>query len=269
MRYPHQNLSLFWSALALALTMPFSAFSQSMQQAKPWMGIGIEKGSKGVLIKNVLKETPAERAGFQVGDEIVTVDGKDIKEPGKLIEAVQSKGVGYSLDVGFWRKDKKLKKTLKLELQPDAMDMMDKLYVGKKSPDFEIFDYKDGKSLKADALDGQVVLLEFWATWCPACRASQPLLTQIARSRKDLRLVSVTDEDEMTVQAFMKGKDFGYPVYIDKGQKATAAYQVASIPCFFLIDREGIVRRVVMGGGSYLEALIPEIDALLKTPAKK
>lgn len=252
----------YWILLCLSICGVASA--QGAREVKPWMGISIDKGSHGVLINAVLPNTPAERVGFKAGDEIFALDGKPVDDPKVLIEMVRSKGVGYSLEVNLRRQGKELKKTLQLELQPDAMEMLDKLYVGKPAPSFELFDYRDDKLLKLEDLRGKPVLIEFWATWCPACRASQGQMNKIAQSFKDLQVISVTDEDAQVVRDFMKGKDFAHPVYLDKNNKVTRDYQIMSIPTFFLIDRSGTVKKVALGGGTYLQALVPEIQALLK-----
>lgn len=252
------KFTVLWAILISGLPLQ----AQRLREAKPWIGIGIEKGPRGVLIKSILKNTPAEKAGLSAGDEIYEVEGKPVTEPEQLIKAVQSKGVGYQLALSFWHLDKQVKKNLSLEVQPDALEMLEKLYVDKPAPDFELRSLEDGKTVKLQDFKGKILLVEFWATWCPACRASQPYLTKLAKSHKNLNLIAVTSEEESAVKPFMKGQNFGYPVMLDQGDKMNAAYQVGSLPTFFLIDAAGVVKKVAIGGGRYVESLGPEIDKL-------
>ncbi|OGG46513.1 MAG: hypothetical protein A3F84_19715 [Candidatus Handelsmanbacteria bacterium RIFCSPLOWO2_12_FULL_64_10] len=90
---------------------------------------------------------------------------------------------------------------------------------------------------------GKVVLLEFWATWCPPCRASIPHLQKLhdTYGKRGLLIISVTNEDEKTVQAFVKAHRMTFPVGIDDGDKTMTTYGIESIPTAFLIDRTGKV----------------------------
>lgn len=242
----------------------FPIDAQVLREARAWMGISIDKGPRGVLVNAVLKGTPAEKAGLAAGDEIFELDGQSVREPEQLINTVQAKGVGHSLSLQLWRKNEKIKKSLALEVQPDTLAMLEKLYVGQAAPDFALKSLADGKTIRKQDLKGKVVLLEFWTTWCPACRAAQPYLSKIARANKKLIMLGITSEEESQVKAFMKGQDFGYPVVFDVDDKVHAAYQVNSLPTFFLIDSQGVVRRVAIGGGRYIEELLHDIGALLK-----
>ena len=89
----------------------------------------------------------------------------------------------------------------------------------------------------------KVVLLEFWATWCPPCRASIPHLQKLhdTYAKKGLVIISVTNEDEKTVQAFVKAHRMTFSVGIDDGDKTMTTYGIESIPTAFLIDGTGKV----------------------------
>src|SRR6185436_8830904 len=78
-------------ALVVGAALPARA---DLGQARPWIGIEIEQGDRGVRIKAVREKTPAASAGLQAGDQVLTIDGKDVKAPGELIASVQEKGVG-------------------------------------------------------------------------------------------------------------------------------------------------------------------------------
>ncbi len=254
--------AFFW-LFFLVLKVPLAS-AKPLEASKPWIGISIARGSKGVLINGVIKGTPAEKAGFEVGDEILRVDGKPIISSDQLIDFVHAKGVGSALAIDLVRHGKELKKNLRLEVQPDMRDMMRKLYVGNPAPAFEVLALDGNRTIKSESLKGRVVLLEFWATWCPSCRAALPLIHELAKNRKDLVVLALTEEELPDVQEFVAKKDFAFTVVRDPKRKISLDYHVSSVPTFFLIDQEGIVRQVELGAGEYLQNLLLEIDQLLQ-----
>ena len=93
----------------------------------------------------------------------------------------------------------------------------------------------------------QVVVVEFWATWCPPCRASIPHLTELQKKFKDVRFVGVSDEDATVVKKFVAkmGEKMDYAVAVDKERKTSAgymeAYGIGGIPHAFIVDLHGQV----------------------------
>ncbi len=123
----------------------------------------------------------------------------------------------------------------------------------------------DGGSVTLRALKGKVVLIEFWATWCPPCRASLPASERIysAYHGKGLVIlgVSLDSGDWDAVKVFRN--DFGITFPILKGDdEVSQNYQVRTIPMFVLVDREGNIRKRYLGSGNEDE-IEKEIKALL------
>lgn len=102
-----------------------------------------------------------------------------------------------------------------------------------------------GDSLTWEALAGKVVLVDFWATWCPPCRKSMPELQQIhaAYGPRGFTAVGVSiDEakDERKVRKFVESRKITYPIAIDAGEApAWARFRVKAVPAAFLVDGEG------------------------------
>lgn len=123
----------------------------------------------------------------------------------------------------------------------------------------------DGSQVQRADLDGQVVLLDFWATWCPPCVESMPHLEQLHRdlSSKGFRLVSVNTEagNIAGVQAFVREHGLTFPVFLDRGLQAR--FRVDTLPTAFLVSPDGEVKELYIGAisGSRLrkdiEALLP------------
>ena len=88
---------------------------------------------------------------------------------------------------------------------------------------------------------GQVVLVNFWATWCPPCRSEMPDLDALYRQFKDQGFVvlAISDEEADKVRPFIDRFHFSYPVLLDPGRKVHEEYSIEGIPKSFVYDREG------------------------------
>jgi len=105
-----------------------------------------------------------------------------------------------------------------------------------------------GESLTLESMRGQVVLLDFWATWCKPCVKTMPELDALYRDYQKLGLTVVGvsidqgDDREKKVKKFLDKKPVGYPIVIDSEKNASwEAFQVASLPTLCLVDRDGRV----------------------------
>jgi peroxiredoxin len=109
----------------------------------------------------------------------------------------------------------------------------------RQNADLTLKDLK-GAEWSLKGLRGKVVLVNFWATWCPPCRKEMPdmeALYQRFQSR-GLVVLAISDEDAGKVQPFVTGK-FTFPILLDAGRKVTERFGVEGIPKSFLYDREG------------------------------
>jgi peroxiredoxin len=99
----------------------------------------------------------------------------------------------------------------------------------------------DGKTYSLAGLKGRVVLLNFWATWCPPCRREMPDMDKLYREykAKGLTVLAVSDEDRETVEKFLAKSTYSFPILLDPGRKVHSAYMVEGIPKSFVFDREG------------------------------
>ena len=98
-----------------------------------------------------------------------------------------------------------------------------------------------GRSWTLRDLHGKVVLVNFWATWCPPCRKEMPDLESLYERFKDKGFVilAISDEELTKVQPFIKDRNITYPVLLDNGRKANDLFQVDGIPKSFVYNRDG------------------------------
>jgi peroxiredoxin len=98
----------------------------------------------------------------------------------------------------------------------------------------------DGKTYSLEGLRGKVVLLNFWATWCPPCRKEMPDMETLSRRFKEkLVVLAVSDEERETVAGFLAKQHYTFPVLLDPGRKVNDAFGVEGIPKSFIFDAEG------------------------------
>jgi peroxiredoxin len=109
-----------------------------------------------------------------------------------------------------------------------------------QSIDFELSGL-DGKTYRLSDYKGRVILLNFWATWCPPCRVEMPTLERLHRdlSTKNLVLFAVSDEDSTTVSDFAKKQGYTLPFLLDPGDRVRDRYGRRGIPQTIIISREG------------------------------
>lgn len=121
--------------------------------------------------------------------------------------------------------------------------------LSRPAPDFALR-ASTGKAVRLSEHLGDVVLVNFWATWCGPCRQEMPLLDEISRKYQlaGLRLLSINiDEDSEAALEMAQTLKVTYPVLFDTRQEVSRAYRVDALPVTVLIDRAGVVRYVSEG----------------------
>jgi len=134
-------------------------------------------------------------------------------------------------------------------------------FEGKAAPDFSLTTL-DGKPVKLSDMKGKVVVLDFWATWCPPCRKSLPHLQKVSADKeladKGLVVWAVNArEDKEKVQKYLDDNKLTFTVPMDPGKTLTD-YKVQGIPTTVIVGRDGNVKNVFVGFGEGSEKPIDD-----------
>lgn len=112
-----------------------------------------------------------------------------------------------------------------------------------KAEDFKLKDL-NGKEVSLSDFRGKNVYLNFWATWCPPCKAEMPDIEKLYQETKDSDLVILAvnlGEDDPTVKAFIEENKYNFRVLLDSKQNVAAKYNINAIPASFFINKDGTI----------------------------
>jgi len=128
------------------------------------------------------------------------------------------------------------------------------------SPDFSLQD-SSGEVVQLASLRGRPVVINFWASWCPPCRAEMPALENVyqefhAQGLEILAVNATAQDDAQLAAAFAQDNQLTFPILYDFDGSVSALYATRALPTSFFVDAQGIIREVVVGG--------PMSEALLR-----
>ena len=121
-----------------------------------------------------------------------------------------------------------------------ALEELDQMDRQRQAATFTLHDLR-GKPWSLQDLKGKVVLVNFWATWCPPCRKEMPDMNTLYKRFHDQGLVvlAISNEEEAVVRKFVSEHPYGFPILLDPGGATGKAYLVQGIPKSFIYDRGG------------------------------
>jgi peroxiredoxin len=138
---------------------------------------------------------------------------------------------------------------------------------GLPAPDFALKS-STGENLRLSEFRGDVVMINFWATWCGPCRQEMPLLDQLYTryERVGFSLLGVNiDDDSARAMDMIRELGVSFPVLFDARKEVSQLYNVDAMPVTVLVDREGTVRHVHKGyKPGYEEMYLDQIRSLLR-----
>lgn len=136
---------------------------------------------------------------------------------------------------------------------------------GGPAPNF-ILSTLQGSHVELSQLKGKGVLLNFWGTWCPPCRAEMPNIEKAYQQYKNkgLAVVAVNiGESEVPVTSFKNQYKVTFPIAMDRKKEITQLYGIDPIPTTYFIDKNGLVRNIVIGGPMSEQTIADNIKQIL------
>jgi len=128
----------------------------------------------------------------------------------------------------------------------------------------------EGSMLKLDSLKGKVVILNFWATWCPPCVGEMPDLNKLYQmyNKKGLEIIAIANPRDsiQRIEAFFKSRGIKFNYYIDTDFSVARTFGVRALPTSVIVGKDGIIKDIFIGGKpwtngyfkSYFEKLLKE-----------
>jgi len=177
-----------------------------------------------------------------------------LKQPNRLPMLIAAGlvliGIGATLYLALWNWGRLA------DLLGDGDTYTGSILAGQPAPDFRLETAKGGEFSLSD-FRGYSVMLNFWATWCPPCRAELPLFqSRYEQHFPDLVVLAVNQgESEVEVGNYVNQLNTNFTVLLDPDYEVGALYQVVSLPTTFFIDPNGVVRAVYVG-----ELSAPRLD---------
>ena len=142
--------------------------------------------------------------------------------------------------------------------------------VGAPVPGFTLPDL-EGRMRALDELKGKVVVLNYWATWCPPCIEEMPSLEKLheALASKGLVVVAVSVDERLSdIERFVDEWNLTFTVLHDNGMKVSRSYQTFKYPETYIIDRSGRLKSKVVGARDWVApSVIRDLVALLNAPS--
>ncbi len=136
------------------------------------------------------------------------------------------------------------------------------------APDFNLTTLA-GDNFTLSELRDSPVIINFWASWCPPCRAEMPALQQVFAEYEDLGLiiaaVNATNQDSITEAAtFLSENKLTLPIPMDKTGSVSRSYNLHSLPTTIFIDSQGVIRKIIIGGPIPTALIRVQVDKLFQ-----
>ncbi len=140
--------------------------------------------------------------------------------------------------------------------------------VGFAAPEFTL-DLLEGGQVTLSELRGKAVVINLWASWCPPCRAEMPAIQSVYERNRDRGLevlaVNTTFQDsERDAAAFVQQYSLTFPVPLDRTGSVSRQYQLRALPSTYFVDRDGVIRKVVIGGPMSETTIQTAVEEILK-----
>lgn len=217
-------------------------------RAQGWIGIGMKQSNEGVLVADVFRTGPAALAGLEVGDRLLRINAQVVATPTDVSELVHGLSPGAKVTFDVRRNGETRLFSGQVELKPDRDQMIRRELVGYPAPSISELQTVTGPVVPSwSQLRGHVVVLEFWASWCVACRALAPTLNDWHSTLAPLGVHILGVTMDPYEEAARAGSHLAYPTFSDEDGQVTQRFHGTALPTLFVVDKQGTIVDVMVG----------------------
>jgi peroxiredoxin len=235
--------------LLVGLALPVRADEPMVGAAPAWAGLSLRDTPAGARIERVFRGAPASAAGLRAGDVVVAVEGRRVERGQEVTRALRAQPAGARVRVQVQREAALVSAEVTLAPLPSPEGILRAEWQGQRLPSLPLRAAAGVLPARLDELRGRVVVLAFGATWCPACRAAEPTLSDWSRrfAARGLLVVGVQHEEPEAVAEAALARRVGHPVSADPDEGISEAVGVTALPTLVVLGRDGRVRDVALG----------------------
>jgi thiol-disulfide isomerase/thioredoxin len=243
------TLASFGAPIIAGLLHGHGASAEASPMRRAWLGVELRKADGGVLAKHVMRSSPAMKGGVADGDLIVSIDKVAVTSPADVISRVAEAGPDKTLTLHVKRSGGELDLQVKLVEHPGDLEILRLDKIGTFAPGWKGGKASGGAPDDLGKLKGRVVLLDFWASWCSACREATPSIAALADKygAQGATVVGLTSDTADVADKGAKKFGINYGIVSDVSDDTMSDYGVRALPTLVLVDKKGVIREVFVG----------------------
>ncbi len=245
-------LLAFWVWL-----LPASALGVTVIDDRAWLGVSILDGSSGVLVREVVDNSPAALAGLAVGDEVHEVAGMRVRQARELISVIKMHDIGDRVRLTVQRKDKTLYMLAILAPMPSEDELLHYRLVGKPARQFRLPVVSGEDSGRLGDLRGRVLIMAFTSANCDMCRPIHRQMSRMVDQRPgaDLAVLAIARGSRTSLEDWVRYLSPSFTVLHDPLGHTFEEYRVPgdNVPVLVVVDRDGTILYAAIARGEGVE----------------
>lgn len=238
----------------------------------PWLGVAIMAGTGGVLIREVIRDTPADEAGLRAGDEILTIAGTRVMTPADLKTVVGKHQIGAQVQLTVWRDGELVKMSAAIGARMNADEILYRRLVGERAPEFDLEVLYGPDSGSYGELARRVIILQFFSLHCDDCQTQHRALSRLAdqHPKSELTILAIGTEPRQVLDAWAQRSQPSFNVACDTDRLTFRDYRIeGGMPALVVIDRSGTIAYAGVGGAANLERASLIAERALRRRARR